>query len=189
MKGPERVPPGQVLTEKFPVLTYGATPRFDPKTWTLRLFGEVEQPVQLSYQELMALPKTVETADFHCVTTWSHLDNHWEGAGIREIMQLVKLKPAARFVMAHCDGGYTTNLPLTALLDDDVLLAYRHDGKDLTPDHGWPLRLIVPKLYAWKSAKWLRGLEFIGHDKLGFWETHGYHAEADPWREQRFSNQ
>ena len=189
MNDQRRVPPGQVLTEKFPVLTYGATPKFDPKTWTFQLFGEVERPVQLSYQELMALPKTAETADFHCVTTWSRLDNHWEGVGIRDVMKLVKLKPSAQFVMAHCDGGYTTNLPLQALLDDDVMLAYRHDGRDLTPDHGWPLRLVVPKLYAWKSAKWVRAFEFLAGDREGFWENHGYSNEADPWKEQRFSDQ
>lgn len=189
MKAPGRVPPGQVLTEKFPVLTYGATPRFDPKTWTFRLFGEVEQPVQLSYEAFMGLPKTVITADFHCVTTWSRLDNHWEGIGIRDILALVKLKPSGAYVMAHCDGGYTTNLPLRALLDDDVLLAYRHDGKELSPDHGWPLRLVVPKLYAWKSAKWLRGLEVMARDTPGFWEAHGYHSQADPWTEQRFSEE
>ena len=189
MKDPRRVPPGQVLTDKFPVLTYGATPRFDKKTWTLRLYGEVERRAQLTYDELLALPKTVETADFHCVTTWSRLDNHWEGVGIRDLLELVKLKPTAKYVMAHCDGGYTTNLPLAALLDDDVLVAYRHDGEDLTPDHGYPLRLIVPKLYAWKSAKWLRALEFMAQDRQGFWETHGYHSQADPWQEQRFSDE
>lgn len=189
MKDLNRVPPGQAVTAKFPVMTYGATPRFNPQTWSFRLFGEVEKPVELTYPQFMELPKSTEIADFHCVTQWSRLDNHWEGVRIQEIMKLVVLKPTAHFVLAHCDGGYTTNLTMDALLDDDVLMAYKVDGQNLTPDHGRPLRLIVPKLYAWKSAKWLRGLEFLPKDKQGFWENHGYHNEADPWKEQRFSDE
>ncbi|MBF8299228.1 MAG: oxidoreductase molybdopterin binding [Dehalococcoidia bacterium] len=183
----QRVPPGQAVTAKFPVMTYGATPRFNPQTWRFRLFGEVEKPVELTYEQFMGLPKSAEVADLHCVTQWSRLDNHWDGVRIGEVLKLVTLKPEARFVMAHSDGGYTTNLTLDALLEGDVLLAYKVDGKDLTPDHGWPLRLVVPKLYAWKSAKWLRGLEFMSKDRPGFWENHGYHNVADPWKEQRFS--
>ncbi len=182
-----RVPPGQFVTDRFPVLTYGATPRFDRKSWTFRLFGEVERPVTLTYDQFMALPKTTVCADFHCVTQWSRLDNTWEGVHIREIMKLVTIKPEAKFAIAHCDGGYTTNLPLDILIDDDVLIAYNHDGKPLAPDHGYPLRLIVPKRYAWKSAKWLRGLEFTKDDQPGFWEVHGYHNDANPWKEERFS--
>ena len=182
-----KVPPGQFVTEKFPVLTYGATPHFDPETWSFRIFGEVEEPVELSYAEFMALPSMTQVSDFHCVTQWSRLDNRWDGVSIHEVMKLVKVKPAASFAVLHCDGGYTTNLPLDALLDDDVLFAYKHEGQNLTPDHGWPLRLIVPKRYAWKSAKWVRGLELIAEDRPGFWEMHGYHNDADPWSEERFS--
>jgi len=183
-----KVPPGQFVTDKFPVLTYGATPKFDPNTWTFTLVGLLEEPVELSYKEFMALPQTKLTADFHCVTQWSRLDNLWEGVSISEIMKLVKLKPEASFAMVFCDGGYTTNLPLDALLDNDVLFAHTHDGQNLAPEHGWPLRLIVPKRYAWKSAKWARGLEFMADDRPGFWEMHGYHNDADPWNEERFSD-
>jgi DMSO/TMAO reductase YedYZ molybdopterin-dependent catalytic subunit len=184
-----RVPPGQSLTTKFPVLTYGPVPRFNPASWDFRIAGEVEQPLRLSYEEFRALPRSAQVADFHCVTTWSRLDNLWEGVRVADLMKLVKLKPAARFVLVHCDGGYTTNLPLKYLLDDDVMLADRHDGQDLTADHGFPLRLVVPKLYAWKSAKWVRALEFLAQDVRGFWEVRGYHNRADPWLEERYSFQ
>jgi DMSO/TMAO reductase YedYZ molybdopterin-dependent catalytic subunit len=128
-------------------------------------------------------------SDFHCVTTWSRFDNAWEGVKVRDLMRLVTLAPQVRFVIVHCDGGYTTNLPLDEYLDDDVILAHRHDGRDLEPDHGWPLRLVLPKLYAWKSAKWVRALEFSDQDRRGFWEVRGYHNHADPWREERYSFQ
>lgn len=183
-----KVPPGQFVTDKFPVLTYGATPKFEPESWTFSLMGLVEEPIELSHHDFMMLPQTKLTADFHCVTQWSRLDNLWEGVSISNIMKLVKLKPEAKFAMVFCDGGYTTNLPLENLLDDDVLFAHRHDGHDLAPEHGWPLRLIVPKRYAWKSAKWARGLEFMAEDRPGFWEMHGYHNDADPWSEERFSD-
>jgi len=140
-----RVPPGQILTDKFPVLTYGATPRFDPKTWDFKVVGLVEKPLRFSYEEFRALPQSREVADFHCVTTWSRLDNTWEGVKVADLMKLVKLSPEVRHVIVHCDGDYTTNLPLGEFLDDDVMLAHRHDGRNLEPDHGFPLRLIVPK--------------------------------------------
>ena len=184
-----RVPPGQYLTSKFPVLTYGPVPRFNPKTWDLRILGEVEEPLRFTYEEFRALPRSQQVADFHCVTTWTRLDNRWEGVRVVDLMKLVKLKPQARFVMIHCDGGYTTNLPLEYFVDDDVMLADRHDGQDLTPDHGFPLRLVVPKLYAWKSAKWVRAIEFLPKDRRGFWEVRGYHNRADPWTEERYSFQ
>jgi DMSO/TMAO reductase YedYZ molybdopterin-dependent catalytic subunit len=184
-----RVPPGQSLTTKFPVLTYGPVPRFNPQSWDLRILGEVEQPLRFSYQEFRALPRGKMVADFHCVTTWSRLDNVWEGVRVADLMKLVKLKPAAGFVLIHCDAGYTTNLALNYFLDDDVMLADRHDGQDLTPDHGFPLRLVVPKLYAWKSAKWVRAIEFLTNDSRGFWEVRGYHNRADPWLEERYSYQ
>ncbi len=183
-----KVPPGQFVTDKFPVLTYGATPKFDSNAWSFNLIGLIDQAVELSYDQFMSLPQTKLTADFHCVTQWSRLDNLWEGVSIHEIMKLVTLKPGAKFAMIFCDGGYTTNLPLENLLDDDVILAHKHDGQNLPPEHGWPLRLIVPKRYAWKSAKWVRGLEFMAEDRPGFWEMHGYHNDADPWSEERFSD-
>lgn len=185
----ERVPPGQFLTDKFPILSYGPTPRFDPATWDFRVLGLVEEPLRLNYQQFRALPQREQLSDFHCVTTWSRLDNTWEGVAIADLMKLVRLKPEAKFVVIHCDGGYTANLPLHEFLDDDVMLALRHDGADLAPDHGFPLRLIVPKLYAWKSAKWVRAIEFTAEDRRGFWEVRGYHNHADPWTEERYSFQ
>ena len=182
-----RIPPGQTLTQKWPVLSYGRTPRFNPQTWDFRVWGLVGEERRWTYNEFMALPTTKVTADIHCVTTWSLLDSEWEGVAVRDLLQGIEIKPEARFVMQHCDGGYTTNLPLDIFLDDDVLLCYRRNGEDLTPDHGWPLRLVVPKRYFWKSAKWVRGLEFMAKDKLGFWEQLGYNNDADPWKEERFS--
>jgi DMSO/TMAO reductase YedYZ molybdopterin-dependent catalytic subunit len=184
-----RVPPGQFLTDKFPLLSYGPTPRFDPRRWDFRVVGLVEEQLRLSYEEFRALPQSAQVSDFHCVTTWSRLDNRWEGVKVKELMKRVSLKPEARYVVVYCDGGYTTNLPLADFLDDDVMLAHRHDGRDLAPEHGWPLRLVVPKLYGWKSAKWVRALEFTEHDRPGFWEVRGYHNHADPWKEERYSFQ
>ena len=184
-----RVPPGQVLTEKWPVLTYGQTPRFDSKKWSFRCFGLVDAEVAWSWDEFRALPRAEVRCDIHCVTRWSRLDNRFEGVSIGEIMRRVRVKPEARFVRIHADPDYTTNLPLDELVDDDVLLALRHDGQDLTPDHGGPLRLVVPKLYFWKSAKWLRAFEFLDVNAPGFWELNGYHMHADPWKEERYSDQ
>ncbi len=184
-----RIPPGQVVVDKFPVLSFGPTPRFNPHKWDLRVFGTVEEPLRLSFEQLRALPVSRQVSDFHCVTTWSRLDNVWEGVKVRDLMQRVRLKSEARHVIVHCDGGYTTNLSLEEFLDDDVMLAWRLDGRDLEPDHGWPLRLVVPKLYGWKSAKWLRGIEFTFEDRRGFWEVRGYHNHGDPWNEERYSFQ
>jgi DMSO/TMAO reductase YedYZ molybdopterin-dependent catalytic subunit len=183
-----RVPPGQTLVDKLPVLTYGPAPRVDLRTWDLELAGEVAAPVRFTHAQWIALPRIVQTADFHCVTTWSRLDNRWEGVSTNELVKHVTLKPAARFAIVHCDGGYTTNLPLAEFLADDVLLADRLDGHDLGIDHGYPLRLIVPRLYGWKSAKWVRAIEFSAHDKPGFWEVRGYHNHGDPWLEERYSD-
>ena len=185
----DRIPPGQARTSKWPVLTYGLTPRFDPRTWTFRCFGLVEEEVTWTWEEFLALPRTEVRCDIHCVTRWSRLDNRFEGVHIREIMQRVRLKPEAAYVMIHADPDYTTNLPVVDLVDDDVLLALKHDGDDLTPDHGGPLRLVVPKLYFWKSAKWLRAFEFLDVNPPGFWELNGYHMHADPWQEERYSDQ
>jgi DMSO/TMAO reductase YedYZ molybdopterin-dependent catalytic subunit len=182
---PGRIPPGQYVTQRFPVLTYGSNPRFDLDGWSLSLDGEVDEPYSLRWDELRALPQTTITTDIHCVTRWSKLDTTWTGVRVRDLLDRARVKPAGRYVMAHCDGGYTTNLPLEALLDDDVLVAHTYDGKPLEHDHGAPLRLLVPKRYFWKSAKFLRRLEVMTEDKQGFWELNGYHNDADPWREQR----
>ena len=182
-----RVPPGQRLTGKFPVLHYGSIPKFDRETWNLRVFGLLEDPVSMSYDELLQLPATRIVADIHCVTGWSKLDTIWEGVLFRDLIKTVDVKPNARFVMVHCEQGFTTNLPLEVLMDDDVLLAYRYDDRQLPPEHGYPLRLVVPKKYFWKSAKWVRGLEMMAQDRLGFWEVRGYHNGADPWKEERYS--
>ena len=183
----ERVPPGQVVTAKWPVLHYGDVPRVDTKTWTFEVSGLVERPYVLTYDELLALPRKTVRCDIHCVTRWSRLDTTWEGVPIHEILSRAQLKPKARFVLAHCEQGYTANLPLDVLDDDDVLLADTFGGEPLELEHGWPLRLLVPKRYFWKSAKWIRGLEFLDHDILGFWERYGYNNDADPWKEQRYS--
>jgi len=181
-----RLPPGQSLTLKWPVLHYGSVPHFDPARWNFRLWGLVENPVQLTWDEFNKLPRVKDTSDFHCVTRWSRFDNHWEGVAFKEIIKLVKPKPQASHVLVHAEQGFTANIPLADLDRDDVLLATHHDGEPLTPDHGYPLRLIVPHLYAWKSVKWMRGLEFLDHDAPGFWEQNGYHMYGDPFKEQRF---
>jgi len=187
-KVPERAdaPPGQFVTSKFPVLTYGATPKIEKKDWRLRLFGLVEKEVELDWEQFMALPQSIVTADFHCVTQWSRLDNVWEGVLFRDVARLVKVKPQARYVMAHCYGGYTTNMPLQVILEENVMLAHRHDGQELPREHGGPVRLVVPSRYGWKSAKWINGIEFMAEDRPGFWEQRGYHMNGDPWKEERF---
>ena len=183
-----RVPPGQYVTEKFPVLHYGSVPRVDLARWDFRVWGDVDSPLTLTWDQFKALPrKTVET-DIHCVTRWSKLGTTWEGVAIQEILALAQVRPSARFVVAHAEQGYTANLPLDVLDDVDVLLADTFDSKPLEKDHGWPLRLVVPKRYFWKSAKWIRGLEFLDRDVPGFWERYGYHNEGDPWKEERFSD-
>ncbi|MBI2887469.1 MAG: sulfite oxidase-like oxidoreductase [Chloroflexi bacterium] len=183
----DRVPPGQELTDKWPVLHYGNVPRFDAEKWDFQVTGLVAHPMRWSYQEFMALPRVETASDIHCVTGWSKLDNRWEGVSIREIVRRVLPLPKARYVIVHAEGGYTTNLPFEELNRPENLLAYRHNGEDLEPDHGWPLRLVVPHLYFWKSAKWVRGLEFREQDERGFWERYGYHNHGDPWTEERYS--
>ncbi len=184
----QRVPPGQWVTERWPVLHYGLVPEVDLDTWDFQVFGLVEEPLRLTYAQFMALPKVQVKADIHCVTRWTLLDSVWEGVAFQELMKLIKPQPEARFVLVHCEYGFTTNLPLDVLLDDDVLFATKRNGEEITPDHGWPLRLLVPKKYFWKSAKWVRGLEFLAQDRLGFWEQAGYHNNADPWKEERFAD-
>ncbi len=184
--GSPRLPPGQTLTTKWPVLSYEPTPKFDETTYRFNVWGAVAEPLELTWEQLQSLPRTRLTADFHCVTTWSRYDNAWEGVSIRDILAIVKPRPEAAFVTAHSWSGYTTNMPLADLDDDDTLIAFTHDGEQITPDHGGPVRLIVPKLYAYKSAKWLSGLEFMEKDRPGFWEIRGYHNHADPWKEERY---
>jgi len=186
MRTDNRLPPGQSLTNKFPVLTYGPNPPFDPETWDLRVFGEVENERRWSWAEFLQIPTVTITTDIHCVTRWSKFDTQWEGVLFRDFIALFGVRPSAKFVVAHCDYGYTANTPLEAMLDDNVLLAYKYDGDWLEPDHGGPLRTLVPKLYLWKSAKFLRALEFSPVDKPGFWERGGYHNMGDPWKEQRY---
>jgi DMSO/TMAO reductase YedYZ molybdopterin-dependent catalytic subunit len=181
-----RLPPGQYHTEKWPVLHYGSVPKVDLKTWDFKLWGLVEEPVTLTYDEIMKLPRKTVTRDVHCVTRWSLFDSEWEGIPIAEVMKLVKLKPEATHVMIHADGGYTTNLPLEDLLLEPNMLVDKRNGEPITEEHGWPLRLFVPHLYFWKSAKWLRGLEFIPADRPGFWEQYGYHMRGNPWDEERY---
>jgi DMSO/TMAO reductase YedYZ molybdopterin-dependent catalytic subunit len=181
-----RVPPGQFVTNGWPVLHYGDVPSFDPLTWDFKVWGLVERPITLDYEAFRELPTTQVVTDIHCVTRWSKLGQTWEGVPMRHIFELVQPKPEARFVIAHSEQGFTANLPIEALMDDDVLLASRADGEDLTPEHGWPLRLFVPQRYFWKSAKWLRGLEFTAEDHPGFWEQNGYNNNADPWKEERY---
>jgi DMSO/TMAO reductase YedYZ molybdopterin-dependent catalytic subunit len=182
-----RLPPGQALTLKWPVLHYGSVPRFDPRTWNFRIAGLVEKPMQLSWEEFTRLPQKEVVADMHCVTRWSRFDNRWEGVPVAEVMKLVTVKPEARHVLVHGEQGFTANLPLEDFLLPTSLFAFQHDGQPLTPDHGYPVRLVVPHLYAWKSVKWARGLEFLERDAPGFWEENGYHIYGDPWKEQRFS--
>jgi len=181
-----RLPPGQAATLKWPVLHYGSVPHFDPPRWDFRIAGLVEQPVRLTWDEFNRLPKSTVTSDFHCVTRWSRFDNRWGGVLFRDVLKLVKLVPRAAYVLVHAEQGYTANVPLADLDRDNVLFATHHDGQPLPPDHGYPLRLIVPHLYAWKSVKWVRGLEFYDHDLPGFWEQSGYHMYGDPFKEQRF---
>jgi DMSO/TMAO reductase YedYZ molybdopterin-dependent catalytic subunit len=181
------LPPGQSLTLKWPVLHYGSVPAFDPETWDLRVLGLVDSPLKLNWKEFNALPKIQRDSDFHCVTRWSRFDNHWEGVAFRELLTRVHPRSGAAYVLVHAEQGYTANVPLADLDREEVLLATHHDGAPLTPEHGYPVRLIVPHLYAWKSVKWIRGLEFLDHDRPGFWEQNGYNMYGDPWKEQRFS--
>jgi DMSO/TMAO reductase YedYZ molybdopterin-dependent catalytic subunit len=183
-----RIPPGQVETRKWPVLHVGPTPRTDLSTWSFSIRGLVTKPVEMNWQTFSELPRVRVLGDMHCVTAWSKLNNAWEGVSTRELLRHVEILPQAAFVMVHCEHGFTTNLPLADFLDEDCLFAFKHNDQDLELDHGWPVRLVVPKLYAWKSAKWVRGIDLMAKDKAGFWEqwhNGGYHMRGDPWVEQR----
>ncbi|MCB2154227.1 sulfite oxidase-like oxidoreductase [bacterium] len=188
----DRVPAGQHLTKGFPVLTYGPTPEIAQQEWTCRVFGLVKEETVVSWDELMAMPQTTLTRDIHCVTTWSKLDTTWTGVRVKDFLAAIEertggLAEGAAHVMQHSYGGYTTNVPLADFLEDEVLLAHTYEGRPLDREHGGPVRLVLPKLYFWKSAKWLNGIEFMREDQPGFWERHGYHNYGDPWKEQRFS--
>jgi len=184
----QRLPPGQVLTDKWPVLHYGSVPKLDLSAWSFRVFGLVERERHWTWAEFLSLPRVEVRSDIHCVTRWSRYDNLWQGVAVKEVLREAGVRPEARYAIAHAEQGFTANLPLAELLHDDVLLALKHDGEDLTPEHGGPLRLVVPRRYFWKSAKWIRGLELSAADRPGFWEQNGYHNDADPWKEQRFSD-
>ena len=184
---PARLPPGQYLTQKWPVLHAGSVPRTDLATWTFRVFGEVEEEVALDWEQFSALARTSNVQDIHCVTRWSRFDAEFEGVHWRELAALARPRPAARFVIAHAEQGFTSNVPLPFLEHDQALLATRADGEPLSSEHGGPLRLVVPGKYFWKSAKWLRAIELSAVDRLGFWERYGYHNDADPWKEERYS--
>jgi len=192
-----RLPPGQSLTQKFPVLHYGPTPGFNPATWDFRVWGEVEEELRWNWEEFNRLPRTKLVMDIHCVTRWSKFDTEWEGVSLRTLVDqgFIKPKPTAQFVMQHAEYGFTTNLTLEIMLSENFLLATHYHGEPLTPDHGYPLRGVVGHItergdltvpYFWKGAKWLRGLEFMRQDRRGFWEQAGYHNQADVWKEERF---
>jgi DMSO/TMAO reductase YedYZ molybdopterin-dependent catalytic subunit len=182
----QRVPPGQSRTRKWPVLHAGQVPAVDTSRWRFQVAGEVERPVRWTWAEFCALTRARVFSDFHCVTHWSRLGNVWEGVSVREIVRHAPPSPRARFVLVHASDDWTTNLPLDDFLQDDVLFALLHDGEPLPADHGGPVRLVVPRLYAWKSAKWACGIEYLEHDQPGFWERGGYHMRGDPWQEQRY---
>ncbi len=182
-----RIPPGQTRTEKWPVLHYGNVPAVDLGSWRFEISGHVEHPHSWTFEELLALPQEDTLCDIHCVTRWSRLDNRFTGVPVQTLLQMVQPRSDAAYVVIHAEQGFTTNLPLADLDRPGNLLAAYHDGRPLTPDHGWPLRLVVPHLYFWKSAKWVRGFEFLPEDEPGFWERNGYHMRGDPWKEERYS--
>ncbi len=195
---PRRLPPGQSLTEKFPVLHYGPVPRVDLSDWDFRVFGLVEEEAHWTWEEFNELPRRRVVLDIHCVTWWSKLDTEWEGVFVRDLVEegVIEPKPEARYVIQHCEHGFTENLPIDLVMADNFLLATHYAGEPLTPEHGYPLRGVIGSFpdrseektaYLWKGGKWLRGLEFMERDRPGFWERNGYHNEADPWKEQRYS--
>ncbi|HXZ12912.1 MAG TPA: sulfite oxidase-like oxidoreductase [Candidatus Sulfotelmatobacter sp.] len=189
MKDAGRLPPGQSLTLKWPVLHEGPVPRFDPKTWDFRVTGLVEKPVWLGWEEFTRLPMKEVVVDMHCVTRWSRFDVRWEGVPFTEVAKLAQVKPQAKYVMIHADTDYTTNVPLADLMRPTTLFALKENGEPLPPEHGYPVRLVVPHLYAWKSAKWVRGIEFMAEDAPGFWEQNGYNMYGDPFKEERYGGE
>lgn len=182
----ERVPPGQTPTAKFPVLTYGDVPKVGTENWRFEVWGLVEEKVSWTWNEFLKIPQSALKAEFHCVTGWSRFDDIWEGVFFRDLVRFLKIKPEAQYVMQHSFGGYTTNLPLKALLKEDAMFVHTLNRQPLPREHGGPMRVITPHRYAWKGAKWIRGLEFMAQDRPGFWERNGYSNSADPWKEERY---
>ncbi len=182
----DRVPAGQYVTPDFPVLSAGPTPRTPLERWSFEINGLVGQPIIWSWADFRRLPSNYFTVDIHCVTKWSKLDTHWEGVSLDTLLDAVQVHPQARYVVAFCDGGYTTNIPLDEVTGGKAFIAYQYDGAPLPPEHGGPARLVVPQLYFWKSAKWVRGLTLIEKDQPGFWESLGYNNHGDPWKEERY---
>jgi len=182
----DRLPPGQYLTEKWPVLQYGGVPKVDTASWDFTINGLVEEPLKLNYEQFKALPRREVKSDIHCVTRWSLLDSTWEGVPVAEVMKLVKVKPEATHLMVHAEHGFTANLSLDDFLRDENMFVDVRNGEPITAEHGWPMRLFVPHLYFWKSAKWVRGVELMHGDRPGFWEQYGYHMRGDPWGEERY---
>ncbi len=187
MREEGRLPPNQVATLKWPVLHYGSVPRFDPERWDFRVYGAVDEPARWDWNAFNKLPRSTMTSDFHCVTRWSRFDNHWKGVRVVDVLDMLRIKPEAKFVLVHAEQGYTANVPLEDMMRENALLATHHDGEPLTADHGYPVRLVVPHLYGWKSVKWVRGFEMLERNVAGFWEQNGYNMYGDPWKEQRFS--
>jgi DMSO/TMAO reductase YedYZ molybdopterin-dependent catalytic subunit len=185
----KRLPPGQALTERFPILHDGEVPDYDLEKWDLKVFGAVDREIVVTYEQIMKMPQTSVTVDIHCVTRWSRFDNTFTGVKFSDFLKEVGINPNSKYVMLHADQDYTANLELSDLDRDDVLLAHSFEGKPLTDKHGWPLRLVVPHLYFWKSVKWIRGIEFIDENKPGFWEQNGFHINGDPFKEERFSGE
>jgi DMSO/TMAO reductase YedYZ molybdopterin-dependent catalytic subunit len=183
---PSRIPPGQYTTDRFPVLHAGVVPKANLNTWTFAVDGLVERPITLGYDQMRALPAVERTVDIHCVTKWSKLDTKWEGASVSDLLAEAVPLPSATHVLVMAEHGFTANIPLPDLMRPENLLAYRFGGEELERDHGWPLRLVVPHLYFWKSVKWVRGLRLLASDQPGFWERNGYHMYGDPWQEQRY---
>lgn len=185
--GKVRLPPGQHLTTGWPVLHYGSIPRVDLATWRFHVWGLVEEEKTFNWEQFNALGDMTHTSDIHCVTAWSKYDNTWQGVPFKALMDAIGVKPEATHAMFHSYGGYTTNVPLADLMQEGVLFARTHNGEEITKEHGWPLRMVIPHLYFWKSAKWVGGIQFLDHDRPGFWETYGYHIYGDPWREERYA--
>jgi DMSO/TMAO reductase YedYZ molybdopterin-dependent catalytic subunit len=181
-----RVPPGQRARTNWPVLHYGSVPKIDTAKWRFRLFGAVDKPLELNYDQFLKLPRVQVFSDIHCVTTWSRLDNIWEGVSARSLRDLVRIDPSASYAIVHAEIDFTTNLTLDDFFQEDVLFAIKHDSEPISASHGGPVRLVVPRLYFWKSAKWATGVEFSRDDRPGFWESRGYHNHGDPWTEERF---
>ncbi len=182
---PDRLPPGQYLTERFPILHVGDVPTYEPGEWTLNVFGMVDSPYTITLDELKAMPSVSPTFDIHCVTKWSKFDTTWTGVLVRDLLERAGVHNKAKYVMEHAESGYTTNIPLADITTEQAIVAYAFEGDEIEPIHGGPVRIVVPHLYFWKSAKWVRGLELRAKDSPGFWEHNGYHMYGDPFKEQR----